>query len=88
MEKVLQEMSITVSNTIYGSPRFRLHTKLCLPAEEHKNPFLGLTSSSQEEVTRAMAITSEGKTSKAITLSGFLRTRFGELALCSVQLPL
>lgn len=56
-----------MSNTIQCSPRFRLHTKLCLPAEEHKNPFLGLTSSSQEEVTRAMAVTSEGKASKAIT---------------------
>lgn len=29
-------------------PRFRLHRKLCHPADENKNPFLGLTSSSQE----------------------------------------
>lgn len=51
-------------NTIQCSPRFRLLTKLCLPAEEPKNSLLGLTSSSQAEVTREMAVTSEGKASK------------------------
>lgn len=54
-------------NTIQCSNRFRLLTKLCLPAEEHKNSFLGLTSSSQGEVTREMAVTSECKASKATT---------------------
>lgn len=66
-KKVLQKMSITMYNTIQCSNRFRLLTKLCLPAEEHKNSFLGLTSSSQGEVTREMAVTSECKASKATT---------------------
>lgn len=49
------------------SPRFRLHRKLCHPADENKNPFLGLTSSSQEEVTRTTAVAGEGRAAKAMT---------------------
>lgn len=56
------------------------------PSDKNKNPFPGLTPSSQEEVTSAKAVAGEGRDAKS-PLSVFVRSRLSELLSCSMQLP-